>query len=91
MLVMSRFNLSPDTNGGGFPLMTEAWFFVDALDVLAPSPTRFVVAFGDTITDGIVAAIRLSLPASVSVADKNGRYPDAYNGALTQPVSRSLS
>ena len=35
-----------------------------------------IVAFGDSITDGFVAATPLSEPVSLAVADKNGRYPD---------------
>ena len=35
-----------------FPNSTTSWFFVDALDVMAPSDTRLVVCFGDSITDG---------------------------------------
>jgi lysophospholipase L1-like esterase len=34
------------------------------------------VAFGDSITDGFVASTPLSLPVSLAIADKNGRYPD---------------
>ena len=35
-----------------FPSSTTSWFFVDALDVMAPADTRLVVCFGDSITDG---------------------------------------
>lgn len=35
-----------------FPNSTTSWFFLDALDVQAPSDTKLVVCFGDSITDG---------------------------------------
>ncbi len=34
------------------PNSTTSWFFVDALDAMAPPDTRLVVCFGDSITDG---------------------------------------
>jgi lysophospholipase L1-like esterase len=59
-----------------FPLRTEAWLYVDGIDVEAPVATGAIVAFGDSITDGFVASTPLSLPVSLAIADKNGRYPD---------------
>jgi lysophospholipase L1-like esterase len=41
------------------------WFFLKAVDVLAPGATGAVVAFGDSITDG-----------TASTADTNQRWPD---------------
>jgi lysophospholipase L1-like esterase len=35
-----------------FPFSTTSWYFLDAVDMMAPSSTRLVVAFGDSITDG---------------------------------------
>ena len=35
-----------------FPNTTTSWYFVDALDAMAPTDTRLVVCFGDSITDG---------------------------------------
>ena len=58
------------------PLETDAWLYVDGLDVMASSATRSIVAFGDSITDGWVAATPASLPASTSIENTNGRYPD---------------
>jgi len=40
-----------------FPYSTASWFFLDALDVMAPSDTRVVVAFGDSITDGTASTM----------------------------------
>jgi len=34
-----------------FPFSTTSWFFLDAVDVMAPDGTRVVVALGDSITD----------------------------------------
>jgi lysophospholipase L1-like esterase len=35
-----------------FPFSTTSWYFLDAVDVMAPAATRVVVALGDSITDG---------------------------------------
>jgi len=35
-----------------YPNSTTSWYFLDALDVMAPADTRVVVCFGDSITDG---------------------------------------
>jgi lysophospholipase L1-like esterase len=59
-----------------FSLPTEAWLYVDGIDVEAPVATGAIVAFGDSITDGFVSSTPLSLPVSLAVANKNGRYPD---------------
>jgi lysophospholipase L1-like esterase len=39
-------------NESAFPFSTTSWYFLDAVDVMAPAATRVVVAFGDSITDG---------------------------------------
>lgn len=69
-------DLATAQSNGAFPLRTEAWLYVDGLDVEAPATTGTIVAFGDSITDGFVASTPLSLPVSLAIADKNGRYPD---------------
>jgi lysophospholipase L1-like esterase len=51
------------------------------LDVQAPA--RSLVAFGDSITDGFVGGSPLSLPVSLSVNDKNERYPDFLQRRIT--------
>jgi lysophospholipase L1-like esterase len=38
--------------GDAFPFTTTSWYFLDALDVLAPDDTHAVACFGDSITDG---------------------------------------
>jgi lysophospholipase L1-like esterase len=35
-----------------FPFTTTSWYFLDAVDVMAPADTIVVCAFGDSITDG---------------------------------------
>jgi lysophospholipase L1-like esterase len=40
-----------------FPYSTASWFFLDALDMLAPSGSFAVVAFGDSITDGTASTM----------------------------------
>ena len=40
-----------------FPYSTASWFFLDAVDVMAPADTRVVVAFGDSITDGTASTM----------------------------------
>lgn len=69
-------DLATVASNGDFPLRTEAWLYVDGIDVEAPAATGSIVAFGDSITDGFVASTPLSLPVSLAIADKNGRYPD---------------
>lgn len=84
------FNLTKQTNGGAFIGQSTSWFYVDGLDVLAGGQTRSIVAFGDSITDGWVAANALSIPASAAVDDLNGRYPDDLQRRLNDagiPIS----
>ncbi|MFZ4285184.1 GDSL-type esterase/lipase family protein [Variovorax sp. HJSM1_2] len=40
-----------------FPFSTTSWFFLDAIDVMAPADTRVVVAMGDSITDGSASTL----------------------------------
>ncbi len=55
--------------------LTEAWLYVE-IEVEAPATADSIVAFGDSTTDGFVAATPLREPVSLAVADKNGGYPD---------------
>ena len=48
-----------------FPFATASWYFLDAVDMIAPADTRVVVAFGDSITDGTASTI-----------NGNDRWPD---------------
>jgi lysophospholipase L1-like esterase len=69
-------DLADQPSGVGFPLQTDAWLYVDGLDVIASPATRSIVAFGDSITDGWVAATPASFPVTTSIDNTNGRYPD---------------
>jgi lysophospholipase L1-like esterase len=40
-----------------FPFSTASWFFLDAVDMMAPAATQVIVAFGDSITDGTASTM----------------------------------
>jgi lysophospholipase L1-like esterase len=40
-----------------FPFTTTSWYFLDAVDAMAPAGTRVVVALGDSITDGTASTL----------------------------------
>lgn len=48
-----------------FPYTTASWFFLDALEMMAPADTPVVACFGDSITDG-----------TLSTLNGDDRYPD---------------
>lgn len=54
-----------------FPFSTTSWYFLDAVDVMAPADTRVVVAFGDSITDG-----------TASTLNGDDRWPDVLGRRL---------
>lgn len=54
-----------------FPFTTSSWFFLDAVDMMAPADTRVVVAFGDSITDG-----------TASTMNGDDRWPDVLSRRL---------
>ncbi len=45
-------NHTEDLDAFAFEFTTTSWFFLDAVDVMAPADTVVVCAFGDSITDG---------------------------------------
>lgn len=55
----------------GFPLSTTSWFFLDAVDMMAPAGTQVIVAFGDSITDG-----------TASTLNGDDRWPDVLSRRL---------
>ena len=55
-----------------FPFATASWYFVDALDMMAPKSAAAVVAFGDSITDG-----------TASTMNGDDRWPDVLARRLT--------
>jgi len=54
-----------------FPYSTASWFFVDAIEVVAPADTFTVMAFGDSITDG-----------TASTMNGDDRWPDVLSRRL---------
>lgn len=50
---------------------TASWFFLDAVEMLMPQPTRVVVCFGDSISDG-----------SGSTINGDDRWPDVLSRRL---------
>ena len=40
-----------------FPYTTTSWFFLDALEVMAPANTAVIACFGDSITDGTLSTL----------------------------------
>ena len=56
-----------------FPFSTASWFFLDAVDMMAPADTKVIVAFGDSITDG-----------ARSTANMNARWPDTLARRLAE-------
>jgi lysophospholipase L1-like esterase len=57
--------------GANYPYSTTSWFFLDAVDVLAPSDTVVICAFGDSITDG-----------EFSTINGNDRWPNAFSDRI---------
>jgi len=62
-----------------FPYSTASWYFVDALDMMAPADTRVIVAFGDSITDG-----------TASTMNGDDRWPNALSRRLRAAGYRAV-
>jgi lysophospholipase L1-like esterase len=54
-----------------FPFTTTSWYFLDAVDMMAPTTTRLIVAYGDSITDG-----------TASTLNGDDRWPNALSRRL---------
>jgi len=54
-----------------FPYTTTSWYFLDAIDTMAPADTRVIVALGDSITDG-----------TASTLNGDDRWPNALSRRL---------
>jgi lysophospholipase L1-like esterase len=54
-----------------FPYSTASWFFVDAVEMMAPASSFAIVAFGDSITDG-----------TASTMNGDDRWPDVLSRRL---------
>ena len=46
-----------DVTEAAFPFATASWYFLDAVDMIAPKGVGAIVAFGDSITDGTASTI----------------------------------
>jgi lysophospholipase L1-like esterase len=54
-----------------FPFTTTSWYFLDSVDMMVPSATQVIVAFGDSITDG-----------TASTLNGDDRWPNALSRRL---------
>lgn len=63
-----------------FPFTTTSWYFLDALDVLAPADTAAVVCLGDSITDG-----------TGSTLNGDDRWPDVLSRRLRAAYGARVS
>jgi len=67
--LQTNYVSAPGNHAGAaeFPLSTTtpSWFFLSAVEVMAPAQVGAVVAFGDSLTDG-----------TLSTPDTNNRWPD---------------
>lgn len=63
-----------------FPYATASWYFLDAVDMLAPASTRLIVAFGDSITDG-----------TASTLNGDDRWPDVLSRRLHARFGESVA
>jgi len=69
-----------DENESAFPQSTASWYFLDEVDMDAPRPTKVVVAFGDSITDGTASTI-----------NGDDRWPDVLGRRLHGAYGNSVA
>ena len=69
-----------DESDTAFPFTTTSWYFLDAVDVMAPSNTVVVCAFGDSITDG-----------TLSTLNGDDRWPDVLSRRLHAAYGNRVS
>jgi lysophospholipase L1-like esterase len=69
-----------DEDDGAFPYTTTSWYFLDAVDVMAPVSTVVVCAFGDSITDG-----------TLSTLNGDDRWPDVLSRRLHAAYGNRVS
>jgi lysophospholipase L1-like esterase len=63
-----------------YPYTTTSWYFLDAVDVMAPASTVVVCAFGDSITDG-----------TLSTLNGDDRWPDVLSRRLHAAYGNRVS
>ena len=71
---------SAEDNDAAFPFTTTSWYFLDAVDVMAPANTVVVCAFGDSITDG-----------TLSTLNGDDRWPDVLSRRLHAAYGNRVS
>jgi lysophospholipase L1-like esterase len=69
-----------DESDAAFPNTTTSWYFVDAVDVIAPEGTVVVACFGDSITDG-----------TGSTLNGDDRWPDVLSRRLHEAYGGHVS
>jgi len=69
-----------DISDTAFPYTTTSWYFVDALDVMAPAATAVVVCLGDSITDG-----------TASTLNGDDRWPDVLSRRIHRAYGARVS
>ena len=62
-----------------FPYSTASWYFLDAVDMMAPADTKVIVCFGDSITDG-----------TASTLNGDDRWPNVLSRRLTAAGKRAV-
>ena len=62
-----------------FPYSTASWYFIDAVDMMAPTDTKVIVAFGDSITDG-----------TASTLNGDDRWPNVLSRRLAAAGKRAV-
>jgi lysophospholipase L1-like esterase len=72
--------LGGDNSDVAFPYTTASWFFLDAIDVMAPADTAVIVCFGDSITDG-----------TGTTMNGDDRYPDALSRRMHDAYGTRVS
>jgi lysophospholipase L1-like esterase len=69
-----------DDDESAFPFTTTSWYFLDAIDVMAPANTVVVCALGDSITDG-----------TLSTLNGDDRWPDVLSRRLHAAYGNRVS
>lgn len=69
-----------DENDAAFLFTTTSWYFLDAIDVVAPEHTVVVACFGDSITDG-----------TASTLNGDDRWPDVLSRRLHEKFGARVS
>jgi lysophospholipase L1-like esterase len=69
-----------EESDAAFPYTTTSWYFLDAVDVVAPANTVVVCALGDSITDG-----------TLSTLNGDDRWPDVLSRRLHAAYGNRIS